>query len=145
MAIPRIVLSLITRTHLASYWLLGSWLGGGRSALLLTTVGQKTGKPRTVPLTFIKDGKNYVVVGSNGGAPRPPQWWINLKVNPNAVIRVGKERHPVIAEKTSEEDHNRLWPKLLKVYAGYDNYARTAGREIPVILLRPSSPSSDQT
>ena len=137
MPVSRTLLWMMTKTHLASYRLLRGRLPGGRSSLLLTTIGRKSGKRRTVPLTFVKDGENYAVVGSNGGAAWPPRWWLNLQANPAATVQVGKERHAVITEKASAADRDRLWPELLKVYAGYDDFVRTTPREIPVVLLKP--------
>ena len=137
MAVARWLIWTITKTHLASYRLLRGRFPGGRTFLLLTTTGRKSGKQRTVPLSFVRDGENYVVVGSNGGADWPPRWWLNLQSNPSALIQVGTERRRVTAEKASDVDRNRLWPELLKVHAGYDDYARNTAREIPVVLLKP--------
>ena len=138
MATPRWMVWTLTRAHLASHrWLRDRGPGRGR-ILFLTTIGRKTRKQRTVPLSFVRDGEGYAVVGSNGGAEWYPRWWLNLQSDPNAVVQIGKERRRVVAEKASDADRERLWPELLKVYAGYDNYVRNTTREIPVVLLRPA-------
>lgn len=138
MATSRWLIWTLTKTHLASNRLLrGRGPGRGRF-LFLTTTGRKTRKRRTVPLSFVRDGEGYAIVGSNGGAEWSPRWWLNLQSDPNAVVQIGTERHRVVAEKASDADRARLWPELLKVYAGYDTYVRNTTREIPVILLKPA-------
>ena len=138
MATSRWLIWTITKAHLASHRLLRGRGPGQGWILFLTTTGRKTRKRRTVPLSFVRDGEGYALVGSNGGAEWSPRWWLNLQSDPNAVVQIGTERHRVVAEKASDADRERLWPELLKVYAGYDTYARNTTREIPVVLLRPA-------
>jgi len=115
---------------------LGGYLAGG-PVLLLTTTGRKSGEERTVPLLYIRDGENFVTVGSNGGTATHPAWWLNLKASPGAVVEVGDHKMRVRAEQAGAEDKERLWPKLVEIYGGYESYRRRTDREIPVVLLRP--------
>jgi F420H(2)-dependent quinone reductase len=111
----------------------------GMPVLLLTTTGRKTGKPRTTPLTFFRDGDDYVVIGSNGGNERAPQWWLNLEANPRASIRVGGDELSVTARLAPPEQRERLWAEITATYAGYARYEQMTTRRIPVVLLAPRS------
>ncbi len=104
--------------------------------LLLTTTGRKSGKPRTTPLQYMKDGENLVVVASNGGNVRHPAWLFNIDANAGATVQVGKETKRVRAETADKEERSRLWPLLLEAYAGYQDYEDETERTIPVVILR---------
>ena len=104
--------------------------------LLLTTKGRKTGKQRTVPLLYLADGDNIVLVASNGGATKHPTWWLNLQSNPEAQIQVRGVKRRVRAEKGSSEEKQRLWPQLTAMYPGYKKYQEITNRDIPVVILR---------
>src|SRR5881398_3012668 len=80
---------------------------GPTRALLLRTVGAKTGQPRTNALSYARDGGDYVVVASMGGAPRSPGWYHNLRANPEAEIQVGTRRMPVRARFVLPGDADR--------------------------------------
>src|SRR5881394_1893275 len=80
------------RLHTALYRATGGRVGhsaGAITNLLLTTTGRKSGQARTVPLAYMEDAGRFVVVASNGGADRPPSWWVNLRHDPKATIEVG--------------------------------------------------------
>jgi deazaflavin-dependent oxidoreductase (nitroreductase family) len=109
----------------------------GMPVLLLTTTGRKSGKPRTTPLTFFRDGGDYVVIASNGGNVRAPQWWLNLEADPHAIVRIGAEELTVTARLTPPEQRERLWAEITATYAGYARYERMTTRPIPVVLLTP--------
>lgn len=117
----------------------GHRLGGTRS-LLLYTVGAKTGIDRTNALTYARDGSNYVVVASLGGAPRSPGWYFNLKARPEVEINVGTRRIPVRARVVAADDPDRprLWTLANRHNGGrYDAYQRKTDRLIPVVVLEP--------
>lgn len=108
--------------------------------LLLRTVGAKSGARRTNALTYARDGNDYVVVASMGGAPRSPGWYHNLRADPDAEIQVGTRRMPVTARfvMSGDPDRDRLWRLVNKHNSGrYDNYQRVTKREIPVVVLTP--------
>jgi deazaflavin-dependent oxidoreductase (nitroreductase family) len=121
---------------------------GGRMmncpVLLLTTKGRKTNKQRTVPLLYLADGDNVVLVASNGGATKHPTWWLNLQSNPEAQIQVRGIKQRVRAERGSAEEKRRLWPLLTEMYPGYKRYQEITNRDIPVVILRPINDSAEK-
>lgn len=114
----------------------GNRIAGG-PVLLLNATGRKSGERRTTPLLYLRDGDRYVLVASNGGAPKHPAWWLNLRANPEATVEVDGRSVPVTAEEADPEEKARLWPMLVEMYPGYENYQKKTDREIPVVLLRP--------
>jgi deazaflavin-dependent oxidoreductase (nitroreductase family) len=111
----------------------------GCDTFLLTTTGAKSGRLRTAPLLYIREGANYVIVASNGGSPKHPAWWINLQKNPAATIQTGREVTKVRARKANADEKARLWPRLTKFYEGYAVYQSVTKREIPVVILEPAA------
>jgi len=109
----------------------------GMPVLLLTTTGRKTGKPRTTPLTYFRDGDDYVVIASNGGEDAPPRWWLNLQADPRASVRLDGRTVSVVAREAPPDVRERLWPQITATYAGYARYERRTSRRIPVVLLTP--------
>ena len=129
-----------TGVHTFVYRLSGGKMGGrfGKSlVLLLTTTGRKTGQQRTIPLFYLKDGDNLILVASNGGSPTHPVWWLNLQANPKAVVEVGKKKLPMRAMQADAEERKRLWPLVVAMYADYAEYQKKTSREIPVVILYP--------
>jgi deazaflavin-dependent oxidoreductase (nitroreductase family) len=109
----------------------------GCDTFLLTTTGAKSGRPRTAPLLYIREGENYIIVASNAGSPKHPAWWINPQKNPQATIQIGREVTKVRARKANAEEKARLWPRLTKFYDVYAVYQSVTKREIPVAILEP--------
>jgi F420H(2)-dependent quinone reductase len=106
--------------------------------LLLDHVGAKSGTRRTSPLLYIPDGDDVVIVASKGGYPKNPAWYYNLVANPDTTVQINSERRPVHARVANREERERLWPKAVKAYQGYEDYqARSQGREIPLVILEP--------
>jgi deazaflavin-dependent oxidoreductase (nitroreductase family) len=104
--------------------------------LLLTTVGAKTGKSRTTPLVYVRDGENIVLIASKGGNPRHPAWYLNLKTNPEVEVFLDGKSGRYTARDAEGEERERLWKKAVGVYSGYEKYReRAGGREIPVVVL----------
>jgi deazaflavin-dependent oxidoreductase (nitroreductase family) len=119
----------------------GRWLGhfpSGAPVCLLTTKGRKSGQRRTVPLLYLADGDDLVVVASQGGAPQHPGWYFNLVANPTAEVQVGRRRFPVAARTVSAEEKAALWPRLLAIYPPYEAYQQRMTRSIPVMRLSPT-------
>lgn len=130
----------LTKIHTFIYSNTNGAIGGtivNCPVLLLTTKGRKTNKQRTIPLLYLADGDNIVLVASNGGATKHPTWWLNLQSNPEAQIQVKGIKQRVRAEKGSTEDKQRLWPLLTAMYPGYKRYQEITNRDIPVVILRP--------
>lgn len=111
----------------------------GFNVLLLTTVGRKTGKRRTLPLGYIRDSERYVVIASNGGLDRHPAWYFNLQHNPNVMIQVREQELAVQATTARGDERRRLWAQLLAEAPGYGDYQTRTSREIPLVILQPHS------
>jgi deazaflavin-dependent oxidoreductase (nitroreductase family) len=109
----------------------------GTSVLILHTKGRKSGKVRKFPLIYGRDGEDYVLVASKGGAPDHPGWYRNLVANPDARIQVRGEQLDVTARTGTPEEKRRVWPVMTAQWPEYDDYQRKTPRDIPVILLRP--------
>jgi deazaflavin-dependent oxidoreductase (nitroreductase family) len=140
MRVKRQLIRAMSRTHLAVQRLSrGRLLGtvAGMPVLLLTTTGRRSGKPRTTPLTFLRDGTELVVIASNGGSDRTPDWCLNLQHDPLAIVEIGTDKLNVTARTASAADRERLWPRITSTYAGYAKYQARTTREIPVVLLQP--------
>ena len=136
----RWVIRGLSLTHLAVHRVTGGRVLGsvaGMPVLLLTTTGRRSGKARTTPLTFFRDGADLVVIASNGGADRPPDWSLNLQQTPRAVVEIGTDKLDVTARLASEQERERLWVVITATYAGYARYQERTTRRIPVVLLMP--------
>jgi deazaflavin-dependent oxidoreductase (nitroreductase family) len=101
----------------------------------LTTTGRKTGEQRTVTLYAYPDGDRLVVVGSRGGAKADPAWALNLRADPNATIRIGKDDRAVRAEEATGEERERLWRLVTDAFPLYATYQRRTERQIPLFVL----------
>jgi deazaflavin-dependent oxidoreductase (nitroreductase family) len=112
----------------------------GAPICLLTTMGRKSGQRRTVPLLYLADGDDFIVVGSQGGAPRHPAWFLNLETNPHGEVELGRRRVPVTARRLSEAERDQVWPRLVAIYPPYEDYRRRTTRSIPVVRLSPRPP-----
>jgi deazaflavin-dependent oxidoreductase (nitroreductase family) len=129
----------VGRVHVALYRRTRGRLGGrlaGLPHLLLTTTGRRSAQPRTVPLSYMPDREDFVLVASNGGSDRPPVWWLNLEHTPEATIQVGAEVIPVVASRAGDAERARLWPEVKAFNPTYATYETLTDREIPVVLLR---------
>jgi len=119
----------------------GRWIGrfpSGAPVCLLTTQGRKSGQRRTVPLLFLADGDDVVVVASQGGAPRHPGWYFNLVTSPTAEVQIGRRHVAVTARTVGAEEKAALWPRLVAIYPPYDAYQRRTTRSIPVVRMIPA-------
>jgi deazaflavin-dependent oxidoreductase (nitroreductase family) len=114
----------------------GYWWNGAPT-LLLTTTGRRTGTARTAPLIFGRDGDDYLIVGSVGGMPNHPAWYLNLGREPNARVQVKGEHLDVVAHTADEEEKPRLWAIMNAVWPNYDTYQQRTDRVIPVVVLSP--------
>lgn len=106
--------------------------------LLLTTKGAKTGKPRTNPLLYMKDGDKLVLIASKGGNLQHPSWYLNLRAYPEVEVFLDGRSSVYIASDAEGEERDRLWAKAVELYSGYETYKERAGeRKIPVVVLEP--------
>jgi deazaflavin-dependent oxidoreductase (nitroreductase family) len=107
----------------------------GRTLLLLHTTGAKTGIERVKPVAYVRDGENYVIIASKGGAPTNPDWYYNILAHPRLTVEVGAATFQVDARVTEEPERTRLYNKMVETFPGFDEYRRRTERMIPVIVL----------
>jgi deazaflavin-dependent oxidoreductase (nitroreductase family) len=105
--------------------------------LLLTTVGRRSGQPRTAPLVYLADGERLIVIGSNAGHETAPAWSLNLEANPDAEVELGSDRRKVRARVAAGEERAELWRKVNDMYSGFDDYNARTTREIRLFVLEP--------
>ncbi len=115
---------------------LGSRMGK-QSVLLLNTVGRKSGRTYTTPLSYFRDGPNYLVVASNWGQEEPPDWFRNLMQNRRTTIQVKDETMQVEARQAEGEEYARLWKLVTSQNGQYLAYQKKVTRQIPVVVLKP--------
>ena len=127
-----------TGGRLGKTWRIGAGFKKPVPICLLTTTGRKSGQARTVPLCYLQDGSNIVLVASQGGLPANPQWYGNIRANPAVEIEIGKQRAGYRARKATRAERDRLWPELLELYADYASYQAWTDREIPVVVCEPA-------
>ena len=113
----------------------GGEVSGWRSLLLLTTVGAKTGRPHTTPLTYSTDGERLVVCGADQGAPRHPAWYRNLLAHPEVTVEVGGERLPMRAVVAPGEERERLFNQHVAQVPAVAAYQRHTTRQLPIVVL----------
>lgn len=134
-------LKLLGNEHVQRYQETGGEVGylwNGAPILLLYSTGRKTGQTRTHALIFARDGGDYLIVASMGGAPRHPQWYLNLTASPDAEIQVRADRFPVTARTAAPgPERDRLWRIVSGVWPNYDAYQARTDRQIPVVVLTP--------
>jgi deazaflavin-dependent oxidoreductase (nitroreductase family) len=134
-------LALVGAEHIRRYQETGGEVGYlwyGVPTLLLTTTGRKSGEQRTSALIYGQEGEDYLIIASMGGAPRHPQWYLNLTACPQAQIQVRAKQVPVVARiAASPDERERLWEIMAGVWPNYDTYQTRTSREIPVVVLSP--------
>lgn len=124
-------------TYQATHGLVGHRLPGLPAMLLLDHVGARSGRRRTTPLVYIRDGEDLVVVASRGGSRRNPAWFHNLRANPDTTVQVGSRRLSVHAHVATAQERRRLWPRVVDAFGGYAGYQERTEREIPLVVLEP--------
>jgi deazaflavin-dependent oxidoreductase (nitroreductase family) len=111
---------------------------GTQSVLLLQTMGRKTGKPRTTPVSYYRDGENYLVVASNWGADTQAAWYYNLVSQPQATIQIKDKVISVTARVATDEERPRLWKLVTSQNSQFLDYEKSTKRQIPVVILTPN-------
>jgi deazaflavin-dependent oxidoreductase (nitroreductase family) len=128
----------LTNGRIGNKWRIGAGFDKPVATLLLEHRGRKSGKLFTTPLLYMRDGANFVIVASQGGHPKNPQWYFNLVAAPDTRIHVkGQNNIEVLARVASPEERAALWPRLVDLYADFAKYQRWTDREIPVLILSP--------
>ncbi len=137
----RLLVKLLTVTHLFLYRATGGLVGNRLTAMpvmLLTTVGSRTGKARTIPITYIKSGDNYVLTASNGGSDKNPSWFVNIQRNPEVSIRLRTKKIRASAVAADDVTRSLLWAQLISSSPRYAGYQRRTKRQIPMVILKVS-------
>ncbi|HEX3885746.1 MAG TPA: nitroreductase family deazaflavin-dependent oxidoreductase [Stellaceae bacterium] len=106
-------------------------------SLLLTTTGRKSGEKFIFPLFYGEAGGSYLVIASKGGAPKHPNWYLNLVANPEVEVQVGTKKMKARARTVTGPERAGLWEKALEFWPPYADYQTKTDREIPVVLLDP--------
>jgi deazaflavin-dependent oxidoreductase (nitroreductase family) len=134
-------LLLLGEDHIRAYRESGGEVGyiwNGVPTLLLNATGRRTGQKRTSALIFGRDGDDYLVVASMGGAPTHPLWYLNLQATPEATIQVKADTHSVVARTASAAEKPKLWKIVTDIWPNYDVYQSRTDRDIPVVVLSPT-------
>jgi deazaflavin-dependent oxidoreductase (nitroreductase family) len=117
--------------------------GMHREALvLLSTVGARTGLRRTTPMMFHSDGDRIIVIASNMGAPKHPDWYANLVADPHVTVEVGQDEYDAVATTLTDGDRERVWTELVRLYPFFaDHQTAAAARQIPLVALSRTVPA----
>jgi deazaflavin-dependent oxidoreductase (nitroreductase family) len=110
----------------------------GTHVLILTTTGRRSGQSRSTPLIYGRDGENYVVVASKGGADEHPGWYLNLMAQPQVEAQVLGDRFSARARTATAEEKPQLWQAAVERWPAYAEYQRSTDRDIPVVVLERS-------
>jgi deazaflavin-dependent oxidoreductase (nitroreductase family) len=128
----------LSTIHTLFYKATRGWIGKrlvDNDMLLLSTTGRHSGKSHTVPLLYLRDGDELVVIASWGGRDQHPEWYLNLMARPQAMVQVTRFRLEVHATTADPQRRALLWPLVLQAYDGYRSYQERTNREIPVVIL----------
>lgn len=104
--------------------------------VLLTTTGVKTGQQRTTPMMFHRDGARVLVIASNAGAPKDPDWYANLVANPRVTIELADEKYDGIAKPLDADERRPVWEMLTQNYPFFADHQAKSGRTIPVVAIK---------
>lgn len=128
----------LSTLHTTLYRLTAGRLGRrlvANDMLLLSTKGRTSGKTHTVPLLYLRNRGDLIVIASWGGRPTNPEWYRNLLREPKATAQIEGRRIPVVARTADPDERSRLWPQILDAYDGYREYQSKTTRQIPVVIL----------
>jgi deazaflavin-dependent oxidoreductase (nitroreductase family) len=135
---------LAVATHVAIYRLSGGTIFGRAQhmpVLLLTTTGRKSGKQRTTALVYMTDGDDYVVIASNGGQGKLPNWLLNMRQNQQAQIEIGRKKLRVNVQEANPAKRQRLWPLVIAYRAGHEKYQEQTPYPLPLVIFHPEKTS----
>jgi F420H(2)-dependent quinone reductase len=109
----------------------------GRPIIVLTSLGAKTGMLRKTPLMRVEHEGLYAVVASQGGAPKHPVWYFNLKTNPHVELQDGPTKRDYLARELSGDEKAVWWERAVTTWPDYAKYQTRTKRQIPVFVLEP--------
>jgi deazaflavin-dependent oxidoreductase (nitroreductase family) len=108
---------------------------GDRPLLLLTTIGRRTGEHRTSPMMYVEDQDRLLVIASNNGAPKPPEWYLNLVADPAVKVEVPGRKFRAQAIPLEDADYDREWARIKEKFPFFAEHEERAGRRMPVVGL----------
>ena len=103
--------------------------------VLLTTTGARTGLRRTTPMMFHADGERLLVMASNIGADKHPDWYVNLVAHPNVFVEVGSDSYEALATPLTGTDRDETWSMIKQTYPFFADHEAKTARPIPVVAL----------
>jgi deazaflavin-dependent oxidoreductase (nitroreductase family) len=127
------------RLHARLYRITGGrflprWFAGA-PVMVLETDGRRSGRKRSTPVLYLRDGDALVVLAANAGADRTPAWWLNLREAGSGEVVVGRHRMRVRPRLLSGTERDRVWPAYAEMYPQAAHYTRFTDRELPLIAL----------
>lgn len=141
---------------LSAFWKIHKWVyawSGGRlgssvmgiKIICLTTIGRKSGQPRSVMLYAFQAEADPVVVASNAGDDSHPLWFLNLKANPNVSVDSSGSQFSAIARVVQGDERERFWAQAVEAEPGYAEYQARLERQIPVVILERQAEDASQS
>ena len=127
--VNRVVNAIVRRLNLSRF--------RGGDLLYLTTTGHKSGKTRTAPLLYVRDGDDLIVAASNGGSDWEPGWWLNLQASTEGQVTLAGQEHRVTGSEVDGPERDVLWTRLMDQNGAYDGYQEKVRRRIAVVRLTP--------
>jgi deazaflavin-dependent oxidoreductase (nitroreductase family) len=140
--VGNVAIKVMSWLNVLIYRLTGGWLGGtfmrGAPVCIVTVIGRRSGEPHPIPLLYLRDGNDLVIVASKGGMSKHPVWYLNLVANPRCEVEIGRERRSMFAREVTGAEKAALWPRLCEMYPDYADYQARTTRQIPVLRLSPA-------
>lgn len=132
---------LMTRAHVWLYMTTQGRLGknfAGAPCCFVFMTGRKSGKRRNIPLIYIPNGDEVILIGSQGGLDKDPDWVHNLKADPNVEVMAEGTTRKMVARLATDAEKAERWPVALKVYPDFDQYQARTERDIPLFVCSPA-------
>jgi deazaflavin-dependent oxidoreductase (nitroreductase family) len=107
----------------------------GTPVLLLTTIGRKSGQPRTLPLYYMEDGGRIILVASNAGTAHDPAWLLNIRAKPTVTVQARGQTHRMMARVVSMEEQQQLWPRLIALFPYWEMMAERSRHAFRIVIL----------
>ncbi len=131
-------LTLLGEAHVRAYIETNGETGyiwNGAPILLLTTKGRSSGAPRTIPIIFSRYNESYVIMGSRGGSPTHPKWYLNILADPHVQLQVKADKFAAVARTAATPERETIWAEALKTWPRYAEYQARTERQIPVVVI----------
>ncbi len=111
----------------------------GLPVVIVTNLGARTGKVRKTPLMRVEHDGRYAAVASQGGSPKHPVWYFNLKAHPRVELQDGPMRQEMVAREITGDERDQWWERAVAAYPPYAEYQTRTTRQIPVFVLEPAT------